>query len=233
MQRKIHNQTLFVAALSVYLGLLIVGAPPQVLAQTLKAQEVLDCGETSEDVRQLRSIQLVEPLQKLAEDLQKLIQIHKLDFKYNDSHYYFSQDFIQTETGTVHSATRSSNRWIDLVFQNFVEEARDSGLAALPDFFTDTKSKIREKHQSFNVVITKSGFEISVSFKKASSDQATAIADNLRQAFFVNGCEETRPQAKQVYENTKVTVENDQIFIVTRLPRAGLDALIKADEKAN
>ena len=33
MTNKLHNRTLFVAALSVYFGLIIVGAPPQVLAQ--------------------------------------------------------------------------------------------------------------------------------------------------------------------------------------------------------
>ena len=33
--------------------------------------------------------------------------------------------------------------------------------------------------------------------------------------------------------HTVITAENDQVFIVTRLPRAGLDLLLKANEKAN
>jgi hypothetical protein len=39
-------------------------------------------------------------------------------------------------------------------------------------------------------------------------------------------------QSQIIYQNTEISRENNQIFIVTRLPRGSLDELLKQDAKA-
>ena len=62
--------------------------------------------------------------------------------------------------------------------------------------------------------------------------QVAGFADNLRSLYERKANSENAIE-RLIYSNTEVSVSNDQIFVVTRLPRAGLDSLVQADEKAN
>jgi hypothetical protein len=75
MPRKTQNQTIFVAALSVYIGLLIVGAPPQNLAQTAKsvcnksdAQDLTNQDFYANVENELLTLLLKNSINKFAED---------------------------------------------------------------------------------------------------------------------------------------------------------------------
>jgi hypothetical protein len=69
---------------------------------------------------------------------------------------------------------------------------------------------------------------LKISFTKSNAEQ---FADFLNREFsFYFSVENTL--TKELYENAKVTSENNQVFIVTRLPRGSLDELLKQDAKA-
>ena len=234
MTNKLHNRTLFVAALSVYFGLIIVGAPPQVLAQTLKAQQVARCKQPTISNIDLQQINLVQPFVELTEDLQKLAQIKKYDpnaqtgFSYTITFEKPENDDITTK-----GVSGTSESWIDLAIEEAIEKVRTKTLSDLPDFSSDKGSNEQVKRQSFEFQIDANNFELTISFEKSSLENAQKALNDLRLAFFAIACAEKRVEVKSIYENTEVSVENNQVFIVTRLPRAALDSLLQANEKAN
>jgi NCAIR mutase (PurE)-related protein len=70
---------------------------------------------------------------------------------------------------------------------------------------------------------------LKVSFKESNAE---LLAQSLSQGFYQVALSAKNTLTKQVYENTKATSKNNQVFIVTRLPRGSLDALLKQDAKA-
>jgi hypothetical protein len=56
---------------------------------------------------------------------------------------------------------------------------------------------------------------------------ATSFALAFSQILNAQYCKSQNLPEKVIYENTKITSQNNQIFIVTRLPRASIDSLLK------
>lgn len=65
-----------------------------------------------------------------------------------------------------------------------------------------------------------------------SEQRASLLTDRLNAEFFLRVNKTRNNFAKRIYENTKVSTENNQVIIVTRLPRGSLDELLKQDAKA-
>jgi hypothetical protein len=55
-----------------------------------------------------------------------------------------------------------------------------------------------------------------------SPAQAQKLAATYNSAFSMGGCREHGEPAEVFYTNTRALADNDQVLIVTRLPRAGL-----------
>ncbi len=67
---------------------------------------------------------------------------------------------------------------------------------------------------------------LKVSFSKLKAEQ---FADFLNQEISSSAVLSENALTKQIHENTTASSENNQVFIVTRLPRGSLDALLAKD----
>lgn len=244
MQRsKIKNKTLFVAALSVYFGLLIVGAPPQILAQTalpqLVRQEIENDGEPEsltpkdDDYNALLKSDYSRYFVEFVENLQKEAKVR--GFQNNQ---YFSLEHTKVHPcsadewrgGYNFTVQDDSSVW---TYSSLLVLTRSHDFGRLADcLFTEEVKSGRGETVTLKVRNNADGLMFEVIVTKSSARNADFLADNLNQVFPVKAAENDSEIPKLIYENTTAHAEKDQVFIVTRLPRAGLDSLLKADEKA-
>lgn len=252
MQRKIHNKTLFVAALSVYLGLLIVGAPPQVLAQQVqKAIKVTQIEDG--EVYQSTSKEIADELDKsryptiirdFLSDLKGLARMGRYDA--DESEFNFEFVFAITEDG-IQQVTyfdpknrkyNSSGKWIFLACEESANGLESFEMYHNFDRFFyryDTEFNRNARHGSALFESNKDGLTIKTTLEKQSPKKSRDLATLYNSTFSFGAIEykEDLPNTSLIYQNTKALSENNNLIIVTRLPRAGLDSLLKADEKAN
>jgi hypothetical protein len=253
MQNKFHNRTLFVAAISVYLGLLIVGAPPQVLAQTqssqTNSQKSRDGDKFGCPVSEMfgKPIEVGNPFEvDLAEKLIAFLNATKVriefvtlenptfsDETFHTKHLFFKPYIDKDNSLIEHGMDDESVDWMSAAQAGQIVELDDFITNPLSDCPHNEKLNKEVVRSSIEILLDNSGFKCEFLIKKATPQRAEQLASDLRQAFVSQKLRVTNPFAKSVYENTIVSFENNQVFIVTRLPRAGLDALLKAGEKAN
>ena len=249
MQRKIHNQTLFVAALSVYLGLLIVGAPPQVLAQaalTTKLEEAkterLQTKEPDEDdfcvgLHESAQAQLKRDSLKLetVSEFISLIQAlsleanNKLPFRDFTLDYGYSRGRQSTGIVPIQPYSTDGKNILEVVkpFRLIVQEKGSNFSDFFPLRCCDRTNFYLTAQ--FNETEVNAKIKFPIGYQELSQSFARSYQSGID---FLRCQKRNLPEAV-IYQNTEATSENDQVFIVTRLPRAGLDALSKANEKAN
>jgi len=83
----------------------------------------------------------------------------------------------------------------------------------------------------FNFRLDKDAFAIDVAVRKQSPEAARLLAGDLADTFAALKKAEADVVRQKLYEATRFRSENDQIFVVTHMPRAGLDALLAKDAK--
>lgn len=245
MQRKIHNQTLFVAALSVYLGLLIVGAPPQVVAQQSKFASILD------DLKANRKIPLSD-IQKAEEKLkqqQKLIvafyaQLNKLaaEEHLGTTPTHFVKKMILCDGVVTDSqilTAEGSLAILDFLRQDPLRDALENKFGAPLKYDLKLNSFVTDIKISQPEIISKSVFNYVA--ENADNKSSFLVLQSMLNS--AREHETLRAQRDQL-ENKKVVLDpfvmsftvsriNNQIILAYHLPRAGLDAFLKANEKAN
>lgn len=206
MQRKIQNKTLFVAALSVYLGLLIVGAPPQVLAQAALA--------TAQENRIDEKKQTNEILfQGFGAKVKALAAQGKLDsFDITIRAEIRGNSFVNSQQIVAQG---------DKELAEFLENLAESFFKQLP-----------ASNFEWTLKGDKTNIDGKISLKFDSVPRAGTFASLLNH-LLNTGRQYDAASGHNLLKEFIVTSENDQVFIITRLPRAALDSLVKADEKAN
>lgn len=83
----------------------------------------------------------------------------------------------------------------------------------------------------FNFKLDKTAFAIEVSVRKTSAEQAKLLAADLKETFKELRAETSDAVRLKLYDSTSFKADNDQIFVITNLPRAGLDPLLAKDAK--
>ena len=83
------------------------------------------------------------------------------------------------------------------------------------------------------VELNKNGFLSSFDFKKSTAGKAKIFAEELQKVFLIKEKYSPTLSAQLIYANTTAVTENNQVFIVTRLPRASIDEFLKEDAKAD
>lgn len=230
MQNKIHNRTLFVAALSVYFGLLIVGAPSQVFAQTqiikIEAKQG-KCNQTAQpEIESLLSKSFyAQTLADFLIDINNLSALGK--FPPNGA---FAQDLIYGE-GFLITRQERLTELNPMVSTLNSSKKKNVWLAAA---FQETKEKLKteldgDSNSLFKIKLTGNHFSAETFLQTGSSEKAEKLADFYNTTFNSKVCQESR--LKVLYENTKAFADKDQVFIVTHLPRAAIDEFLKADAK--
>lgn len=222
MTNKIHNKTLFVAALSVYFGLLIAGAPPHILAQQIEAQL------KQEEASKINQ----RPLKDFARELEKQIVAGQVN--------------LDNSCSVLLRATLENNG--KLTNSKVVSQTSDAVLCgAAINFFSavsDTGALINLKRltkfaavdATFSFKAHNGNFEFSNNFSLESIQEAQRLGSALNAVLIIHGLQrkEAGAKAQNVLRGTAIIVQEKEIKIVTNLPRADLDALLlKANEKAN
>lgn len=238
---KSYNQIIFLTTLSVYLGLVLVGASPQVLAQAALTSkfEIKDQIELKDDLDkkpddEIKTIaegfdSYLENLEDFIVNLQKLHQIEKFDSSY---------DSFQVEVKTsspcdvdgdpvLHTTTTNFDNpnWLRPALSDFSYNVVTYGFHS--DCLPSTEfGKYKAQNSYLKANYDKSLLTISHSVEKDSPRKAKQFCDKFNNVIKLYKLDEDEPIVKVLYENTTVTAENNQVFIVTRLPRAAIDSLI-------
>jgi len=83
----------------------------------------------------------------------------------------------------------------------------------------------------FNFRFDEKALSIDVSVRKSSPEAAKVLAADIADTFAALRRSEADTVRQKLYEATKFRSENDQIFLVTHMPRASLDPLLAKDAK--
>ncbi len=231
--RKNYNSIVFLTTLSVYLGLVLAGgAMPTVLAQAattrgfdIKNEIVIEDDldkKPDEDLFAESILGLVQELDNLSRkksfnwNAKNTFQIEGLAFCESDnSPSYLGSGSINSdvdealEKAAIKIARRLYNQKAYLGLGNIYSHGSDY------DFVLEGKSlEIKIKISNNSPVAADRETDVSAFF-----DQLKFYLDNI-------AATQNATKTKIVAENTKITFENNQVFVVTRLPRGSIDALL-------
>jgi desulfoferrodoxin (superoxide reductase-like protein) len=205
-----HNSIIFLTTLSVYLGLVLAGgATPTVLAQAaltrdfdIKNEIVFedDLDKKPDD----GEINFPVILAQLVEQISFEIAIGKISHPIQTEFYVEIESKLFPKDGEISVGSNLFNQNLSRIIQ----------LADYEENFKKSKIRIEADGKSLT---------LKVSFSKLNSEQ---FAKFLNDKFSNSVVFANTLLLKQIYESTKATSENNQVFIVTRLPRASLDALL-------
>jgi hypothetical protein len=248
MSRSNNSSILVLATLGVYLGLLMTGATPQVLASAAMTREfnVVDEIEVKDDLdkkpdpaeKQLDDA--IEAYSKaVAEFLKNLRHVHSIEKFSPDSDTFnrTSTTFSPCpETGAGRSVSEQVHidRWLlpvledaDFVARRFTWLADCLPFDGFPTRNLAQSSGIKLKYDKAELV-----HELSI--KLSSEERAKPLHLGLLAALNrveIDGDDDDFELNKVLLKNTSLTFSSDQVFIITRLPRAGLDSLLASRAK--
>ena len=232
-----------------YLGLVLAGATPQVLAQAAPAttqsnvrNDVDPWGEFdgNPDIEELKSI--------ITDALEKSIATFIYDVRASDKNSasrdvlrkahslrtvrnFCTEDWIEV-TDPLKSSARGDDAFNDL-HRNLDVGSRWK-FASVPRFIQTQEGPSKQKFcKAFWVSTAINSNELSVKllFSRTDALNAFRLASYLNDFLYDHAHTLHDPITEQVYQRTRVTSDYASVLVVTRLPRAGLDTLLASDAK--
>jgi hypothetical protein len=235
---KSYNQIIFLTTLSVYLGLVLVGASPQVLAQAaltskfdikdqIEKKDDLDKKPNENDLFATEINKLVTELNSLSEkkvfdwELKNHYEIEGLGFCESDNSPSFlaSSSFKLGPEGSQTEISLAIDNIAVEIAQNILKRKRKLG-------FKEHYSQSID----YNLAFEGKTLEIKLGIENKTETVANLISKEFTTYLHQLTSSKRLPKEKLIAENTTVTAENNQVFIVTRLPRAAIDSLINAKQ---
>jgi hypothetical protein len=194
---KNYNSIIFLTTLSVYLGLVLVGGAPQVMAYaaTTKNFDIQHEIEFKDDLDNKPDDPWADPKTEVNEQ---------------------SRQFIRQYARLLSSSLKNYSPEINGISYNLPGEISKAIFPALDDNLIGF----------LNLKADKNGLAGKLNLKSNNADSARTFSDYSDSLDFYRRDSKNKTE-KVVYENTKVTFENNQVFIITNLPRASIDSLIK------
>lgn len=241
-EKKNHNSLIFITTLSVYLGLVLVGSSPAVLAQaaTTRSFDIKSEIVVEDDLDKKPDDELIplsgtrggyfDDLRTLIEDLKNLQRIDKFSFDEDTPEFRFGYA-VPCETSAdsrfLFSVEKyeAANNWLGPAIEDVSETVRKNirlGDCLPHPTFKETGAKVLK----FEVAIDENGLRTQLSLAKSSSARARHLLENLERGYKALAPRDEQTTIRAIYENTTFRVENDQVFIVTNLPRASIDELL-------
>lgn len=239
-----HNSIVFLTTLSVYLGLMLIGGTPPVLAHAaltrqfdiqneVEFKDDLDKKPDDEKIDFTQSVEdYFDEVSSFIKDLQKLHKIEKFDADYDKfeiSELGFTP--CNVDGDPVHRAETSTNidnRWLEPAITNAKYSFENWDF--LSDCLKDEKFKTGISTSSdLKLIYDKSELKIEVSAFKSTQQRAEWIAQKFSRELKCYKIDDDEIIVKQLHEFTSSKSENNQVFIVTRLPRGSLTALLAKD----
>lgn len=245
MAKKGQNSILLLTTLGVYLGLLVSGgAAPQVLAYaaTTRNFEITDEIEIKDDLDRDPDEQVSARI-SLATYFQDVEAFVKTLRKLGGTRLFDPDVDTFDVTQTTQLPCVAANKVGSYTANNFVarNEAIRPWLETFSKLLTDGYSlgdclpnprfaPNEATDSKFNFHLDTAEFVVQVSVRKSSSQNAKMLGESLASTFGSLRRETADPIRIALYGATNFRVENDQIFVVTRLPRASLDPLIRSNK---
>ena len=229
--RKTNNSILVLATLGVYLGLVLIGATPQVLAQAAMTREfsvkdeieVKDDLDTKPDSEKALD-QLAETIKDVYKAASEISEDH-LDLV-NEGRYNFGYYVSIRPNGTARYLEPSGYKTDVLTNSNryFIP------LRRLYDAFVN---RSEDWHDRFLVQLEFGQNDITFKTTITAADARSALgaASSYDKALGRKLSLEANLVRSTILKSTEVSSKDDKIIIVTHLPRAGLDSLLASDAK--
>ena len=208
---KNYNSIVFLTTLSVYLGLVLVGATPSVLAQTNLTEKNFQISSSSNPYG--------NAIYELVKELEELSKKKKYDWTDKfDLNYQFS--FFEANKPPAFGV--SGKLPDDIVSKLFNKTAIDisRNLSQLEDSFSNQDDKYLSP---FNISFSLDSSNLII---EANRSVVNGFSNSLLNLFKQESISLRNQSLSKIYENTKIISENNQVFIVTRLPRASIDELL-------
>lgn len=224
--RKNQNSILILTTLGVYLGLVLVGATPQLRAQTVKAfanQSVKPSrpGNPTNDQAEFTDA----PLERFLDRLKVEVGVKRLDLS-KPVHLKVGASFdrgaILAGDLNIHTDSENSAVLLDLI-KEFLVAVDQSNL-----FYTivDTRNGQSVTGAAIEVLHSDIDTTFNISLKTDSPVTAQQAAGGFNALFSIaKAVRKGTPEVK-FYENAAITFDNDQVTIVTHMPRAALDEFL-------
>jgi hypothetical protein len=239
--RKNYNSIVFLTTLSVYLGLVLVGGASPVLAQTTnrviaKAESFekksLLCENFSTEAQYLFDKGFfIVPVEDFLKDLENLSKLGKFspDAPFAEFFIYeFNVEDVDGRPVALYGKGANKpyrNRWFDAAFFDAVDKiaARlPNGEFRINKFANPYKNSFG---QTIKFELNQNEFVAQTSFDVISADKGNQLVELYNASFALGECRSADAQ-KVAYQSTRATFQNNQVFIVTRLPRASIDEFL-------
>jgi hypothetical protein len=217
--RKANNSILFLTTLGVYLGLVLVGGSPSVFAHAALTPrfELVNEFEADDDLdKKPDDEQIVSDYVRVCEEFLRLAKqfTDENRDKLSESKYAFDYSVINDPK----SALVFRPAPVGTIWGGFTRP-----LIALGKTFPSVKDQSAER---FRVALSYTDSEFSL---RTVFNQDASVRPEERSAFYnlIVARRLTEPDPRLIiYQNTTITHDNDQIVVVTRLPRASIDDLL-------
>jgi len=225
--RRNYNSILF---LTVYLGLVLVGGSAQVFAHAatnslfdirneIEFKEDLDNKPENDEINNLSDEDFPHLFAQLLKEIKSSAMNGKIQFPLQPNFYVKADYSFSGSCNTSFVNSDSPDKSLqNIVYENFWQKVKPK-VFELADSPT---SRIR--NLKINLQANNADLSLKISFNKLDSEH---FAEFLNNKFSPTAKRAEDKLLKQIYENTKVLSSNNQVFIVTRLPRGSIDSLLK------
>ncbi len=207
--RKNYNSIVFLTTLSVYLGLVLAGgAVPSVLAQaaTTRGFDIKNEIVLEDDLDKKPDDETCSELGSFAEKRLK-------EFGFNQ---YIAIDFANLIKGSI----------TDFVISNNEIDSSNSKSNLLDFLLPKSSGNVSKNSLSFKIDSLKSESKFSFTYSLDSATDAYLLASAFDYEFKYENCKSNHEFEKLIYTGSDISYKNNQVFIVTRLPRGSIDALL-------
>jgi hypothetical protein len=226
--RKNYNSIVFLTTLSVYLGLVLVGAPP-VLAQAALTQkiEIKNEAEIKDDLDKKPDDDLfAQTLVELIKNLSTLSNNKVFDWEAKSTFTIEDLGFCESDNTSAYSGSGSINRRVDRILSEASLEIGRKLLtkkwkAGLGEFYVSYPEGV-----TFKFSIENKNFNLDTEINTKSPDSAKAFGALIDAYLSQNNSSAETTSQKIIAENTKSKVDDTKILLSTHLPRASIDELL-------
>ncbi len=239
---KNQNSILVLATLGVYLGLALAGAAPGVLAQAAMARQF----DLKDEVEHRDGLDIKPP-----ETFSDSVQVYLDDVEYflsglrrlhAEGKFDIENGKFEVAQSTLLPCTMSnkagsytaekfstSNQLLRPGLERFSKLLTD-GYSLQDCLPTDRFPGVEATSSRFETRFDGKEFFVEVAVRKSSPDRALRLAGILRET--LGSCRKPSNSLirASLIDNTSARTRNDQVFVVTRLPRAGLTLLLASNK---
>jgi hypothetical protein len=245
-KRKANNSILFLTTLGVYLGLVLAGgAAPQVYAHAAMTRtfDIVDEIEFKDDLDKKPDDERSDinmSVQVYLEDVEQfLLALHHLARKGQFDIESDNFEVVQNSSLPCVASNKqgsftpvkfdSRNQAVDPFLRRLTSQANYG--YSLADCVSDSHFSGTETSGSkFILKLDGSDLSLQVSVKKSSPQSAVGLIPTLRETF-ARFRKQAAPVRQAIIDHTNVRTDNDQVFVITRLPRGSLDPLFAKNAK--